>query len=332
LVRSFASFRALLGIEGDRGQTANARAKIANGKEILVRSGGKPEGLGEPPTIEDQPDGSKNYSFSNSRTAREYFESIRRKNPAAKIQIQGATVTRSYPGPAQFGYSFPGHDALRSALKSALTLAHHYELPLSVEDCAPAWSYIAGVDLESTNVTIDWQYATDPWRGLGESSLAHRVGVQVASGLFRADIRYFGGFAIGVEFPVSSQAMSSAAYAVDPLREGSDVGYTLDAIDVVPQHDNEKIFAHIGTSAERIAKIVDARAQQAWIKETTHEAMSRLSEGLKEGEPIPPERLHELARFVAEELTAYKMRLQTTRPATEEDLAAMLPRAMTTKK
>jgi hypothetical protein len=216
----FEIFRALLGIVGDRGQTASVMGANEKGEKFIIDNGELARRAPGAPVVEHDDDGSFRASHNSLEEGRAYVESLQRKNRGRKVVVTGATNTIEFPGRLKFNLDFGGTDFLRSSTRSVLALLAKREVEPPGNAFAGAWRYVGGEELSECGVRATLPTKESGWpapAALG--TVSHRIAVRadVTRGLVLADVRYFGEFGALVEIACEVPRSFAVAYGIDPI-------------------------------------------------------------------------------------------------------------------
>jgi hypothetical protein len=217
LADGFEVFRVLLGIDGDRGQTASVTVTDQLGRRMYLYRGLRARLAPGPPVLTQNSDGTLNARVPTEKEFRDFIDSRKRKRPGAPINVSNVTVTREFPGPVNINLQFGGDATLRSCAKSALTLVAHKGGPEA--GLEPAWRFVATG--EPSTVRINFTTAARPWTPSADlGAVPHFVAV-VASSHRRSvsmQVRFFGDIAFAGTLASDIDTTDwRYAYVVDPL-------------------------------------------------------------------------------------------------------------------
>lgn len=301
LIRSFDVVRMLLDITGDRGQKASVEGHDPKLGPVILDSGGKPRAKKQKPKlISENTDGSKTYRVASIKEARQFLDAERRKNPETPLVVRDASVSSEFAEMIHLPLSFGGDDFYRSCVKTVLTFLIHCGIEW---DDSNAWRYVAGDKSKELHVRALMAHSTPLWIPSDRlGPLHHSILIQGLSSAncIRAEVRFFGGVTVAVELDAAFVNDFQVGYAVDPLTGAQEnVRSWPQTLDSPPHRIDEETIAATGNVMRQVLKMAYERQTARATEEIVERGLRKAFAGLKEGDPIPPGALSDLAEHVA---------------------------------
>jgi hypothetical protein len=312
----------MLGVVGDRGQSASVTGEDNEGRQVIVDPLLVPRAMPRKPDLVKKPNGDFNVTLPAEQAA-EFIDSLRRKH-GEKVQLHGARVIREFPGQVNLNLELGGPEALRSCVKSALVLICWKGGPVA-ETCE-AWGYVRG-ETEWDASRFSFTSSSAPWLPGPELGEVPHVLAAVADSTAREvkmHLRLFGAIDLcGLLAQDVDVDDWRAAYALDPLSgteafvdkfEG-EIGRPIDKETLSEFYDAvEKRLARVDQIAGRLAR--DAM-------------MSRVIESVlrsHDGEPWDEQTINKVASEISEEIATQLFRIGGT--VDDADLLSELRRRL----
>jgi len=318
LAEKFAAIRNMLGIVGDRRQTASLTVTDEAGRRLYIGPGMIVRGAAGPPDVRINADGTFEGTFLSEKAAREYIDSLKRKHPGKPIDVSSAEAACVFPGQVPMTLQLGGHDVMRSCVKSALTLIIHAGKPEAGLDAA--WNYVA-TGAEPERVNVYFTAAPPPWTPESDfGQVPHLVAV-VASKSSRTvamQVRLFGDIAIAGTLAVDADVDDwRVACAMDPQRGTYELTDSFEGKPEDGAQTADEVIASITAAVARIRKVGQGVTADALANEITTRLVNKHLGPLREGDFITEEIFAALAKDVAEEAARHRFRIDSSEPDEE---------------
>ena len=244
--------------------------------------------------------------------AKRMLRGVKRKYPQADLNelLGNAKIESSYCSDMlRFNFSFGGHEAGRSIVKSALALAVSSGIP--TEECTEATNYLRNDEAEAC---FGYYYETDLVKNRPEGTPLHCVSIKGCSKTKQVIgyVEYF-----GVQRVILCLARSykgkdvSDTYAINPIT-GEEltllVDLNLSNFEIREAYDYKKIPN--GSVKAAFDKVIPTGIKASFEKEKNRVLKKAVIHafkncGTKEGEILMPKHAKELTRLIMEELKPF---------------------------
>lgn len=244
--------------------------------------------------------------------AKRMLKGVKRKYPQVNLDdlIDNAKSESSYcPDMLNFNFSFGGHEAGRSIVKSALALA--VESGISAKSCSEALDYLKNEEAEAC---FGYFYEKDLIKNRPEGVPLHCISIK-ASPETKTVLAYVEYYSVQRMVLCLSSSYSgkkiNRTYSINPVNGQEldiDVGLDLSMQDIEASYRYEKIPK--GSVEDAFSKVIPAGMKASFEKEkkrVLNEAVLHAfsSCGAKEGEMLMPEHINKLTGLVMEKLEPF---------------------------
>lgn len=303
------------GISRDRGDAPSQLFETTGGDKLKLNVDGSMDI--EKPTYSEKPleSGTGVQVQIRARSipeAKRMLQGVKRKYPQVDLNelLSNAKSQSSYcPDMLNFNFSFGGHEAGRSIVKSALALAVDSGIP--AKSCIEAIDYLKN---EESEACFGYFYEADLIKNRPEGIPLHCVSIKGCSKTRQVlgYVEYFGVQRVVLCLASSYEGEDiSNTYAINPITGevlNLSVDLNLTKIDIQETYDYKKIPN--GSVEEAFGKVISTGMNASFEKEkerVLNEAVRHAFEncGAKEGEMLMPEHVAKLTGLVMEKLEPF---------------------------
>lgn len=303
------------GISRERGEPPSQLFETTGGDKVTLKADGS-MGI-EKPLYSESPLGSGagvkiQIRARSMPEAKRMLQGVKRKYPKVDLDelLDNAKPESSYcPDMLHFNFSFGGHEAGRSIVKSALALA--VSSGISAEKCTEATNYLRNDEAEAC---FGYFYEKDLVKNRPKGVPLHCVSIKGCSKTKQVIgyVEYFGVQRVVLCLAGSYEGKDvSGTYAINPITgEELDllVDLNLSSSEIREAYDYKKIPN--GSVEAAFGEVISAGVKASFEKEkdrVLNEAVKHAFEncGAKEGEMLMPEHVDKLAGLVMEKLESF---------------------------